>query len=386
MSGGIEKSHLPAKKIFISAGEQSGDLHASTLIAEIKNNYKGDTGFHGLGGDMMKTEGTILLHHINELSTIGFTDVIKKYGYFRKVLKRSTGFVRQNAIDLIILVDYPGFNLRFAEKLRSFYNGKIVYYISPQLWAWHEKRISKIKKYIDKMLVVFPFETEFYSRHGIDSTYVGHPLVKRIRQFLNENPGEKKIYGGQKTLTILPGSRKDEIKNHLPVLIETASQLMKEFDISVNISKAPGTADEIFGHYGNELKNFRLMEGNIYRTVLNADVVLTKAGTSSLECALIGTPHALFYRTYLLNYYLLKPVVKIDRLGIANILSDEMIIKEFIQNDFTAENLLLEARRILTDENYREQMKEKLNLLWDRLGTEDASQNAARIISNYLSG
>jgi lipid-A-disaccharide synthase len=372
------------RKIFISAGEQSGDLHASSLIHEIKKLYSGSIEFSGLGGEMMKRENVNLLYHINELSTIGFIDVVKKYRFFKKVLKNCAGFIKNNNTDIVVLVDYPGFNLRLAEELRKFYDKKIIYYISPQLWAWHEKRVLKIRKYIDKMLVVFPFETDFYNKFGIDSAYVGHPLVKRIKQFLDENPKDKKIYGEQKILTILPGSRKDEIKNHLPVLIKTANQLKKEFDIKVNISKASGAGNETFSLLKDELTAFNLSSENVYKLISDADVVLTKAGTSTLECGLIGTPYAIFYRTFPLNYYLLKPIVKVDRLGIVNILSGEMVIKEFIQNDFTPGNLLLEARRILTDENYKEQMKEKLSYVWKLLGNEDASYNAAKIVVSHF--
>lgn len=383
MRMGKEDPIANKKNIFISAGEQSGDLHASSLINEIKK-LRSRIDFSGLGGDMMKQENVKLLYHINELSTIGFVDVLKKYRFFKKALKTSTEFIKNNNTDIVVLVDYPGFNLRLAEELRKFYQKKIIYYISPQLWAWHEKRVLKIKKHIDKMLVVFPFETDFYKTFGVDATFVGHPLVKRIRQFLDENPKEKRVYGEQKILTILPGSRKDEIKNHLPVLIKTAAQLAKEFNIKVNISKASSAGKEAFSRYEDELKPFNLSTENVYKLLRDADVVLAKAGTSTLECGLIGTPYAIFYRTFPFNYYLLKPVVKIDRLGIVNILSEEMAVKEFLQNDFTPANLLLEARRILTDEHYQEQMKEKLKNVWKILGTEDASANAAKIIVSFL--
>ena len=371
--------------VFISAGEQSGDMHASELVKELKKIIPEDKlQFSGLGGNLMKNEGVKLLYHINELSAIGYIDVIKKYSHFKKVLSQCLEFVKSNSISAVVLVDYPGFNLRFAEKLRAFYKGKIIYYISPQLWAWNEKRVRIIKKYVDKMLVVFPFETEFYAKHGIDAVYVGHPLVKRIKKFLDENSGEKKIYGASKTLTILPGSRDAEIKNHLPVLLKTASQLKKEFDLKVNISKAENTGNGVFEKYSDELKGFNLTTGNVYELILDSDLVFTKSGTSTIECALIGTPFIIFYKTYSLNYYLLKPLVKIDRLGMVNILSEDMTVKEFVQNDFSIENLLLESRRILTDEHYKEQLKEKLNKIWDILGNEDASLNAAKLIYSYI--
>ncbi len=371
---------LSPKSIFIVAGEQSGDLHGSGLLKELKAQYPGELIFNGLGGDLMVKEGLNALHHIKELAAVGFIDVIKKYGFFKKVIKDSAEFVKQNNPDAVILIDYPGFNIRFTEELRKFYNKKIIYYISPQLWAWHEKRVYKIKKFIDKMLVVFPFEVEFYKKFGVDAEYTGHPLVKRIGKFLDENQQEQKPPGAVKTITILPGSRKDEIKHHLPVLIETLKKLSSEFELKVNISKAPSVNETVFDDFREDIKNYNLSSESVYSLVLNSDLVLTKAGTSTMECSLIGTPYLIFYKTFTTNYYLLKPVVKIDNIGIANIIAGENIVKEFIQNDFTPENLARESKEILTNENYRDKMIAKLKSIWDILGNKDASFNAAKII------
>ena len=375
----------PVKKIFISTGEQSGDLHTSALIKELKRDVGTEQiRFYGLGGDMMSAEGLELLYHIKELSTIGFIDVIKKYGFFRKVLKECLKKVKEIEPDVVILVDYPGFNLRFAEELRKFYDKKIIYYISPQLWAWHTKRVYTIKKCVDEVMTVFPFEPEFYERFGVNAVYVGHPLVSRIRGFLLENTRKKKIYGDTKIITILPGSRKDEITHHLPVLLETAAQLSKEFDLEVNVSKADGIDNGAFEKFSHDLKPYNLSSENVYKMILNSDLVLTKAGTSTIECSLIGTPFLIFYRTFALNYFLLKPVVKVNNLGMVNILAGENIIKEFIQHDFTVDNLLLESRKILTDEHYRTELELKLRRIWDILGSSDAAYSAVKLIKPYL--
>ncbi len=368
-----------SKSVFISAGEQSGDLHGSGLMREIKAQSDNNIVFNGLGGDLMKAEGLNELYHIKDLATVGFTDVIKKYPFFKKVIADCVEFIRESSPDVVILIDYPGFNIRLAEELKKFYTGKIIYYISPQLWAWHEKRVHKIKKYVDKMLVVFPFEVEFYEKFGVNAEYVGHPLTARIKKFLDENPKKKNTQPDKKVITILPGSRKDEIKYHMPVLIETVNLLKKEFNLEVNISKAPSLNERIFSEFEN-IKEYNLTTENVYNLILNSDLVLTKAGTSTMECSLIGTPYLIFYKTFPLNYYILKPIVKIDNLGIANILSKENIVCEFIQKDFTAENLAKEAREILTNESYQDKMKENLKKIWDILGNENASYNAARII------
>jgi lipid-A-disaccharide synthase len=225
---------------------------------------------------------------------------------------------------------------------------------------------------------------EFYKKYGIDAVYTGHPLVSRIKKFLSENTKKKKIYGETKVISILPGSRKDEIIHHLPILLETAVQLGKEFDIEVNISKAEGIDESVFKKFGKELNQFNLTGENVYEMILNSDLVMTKAGTATMECALIGTPFLIFYKTFLLNYYLLKPVVKVNNLGMVNILAKENFISEFIQHDFTVNNLLTESRKILTDERYRSGIEQKLKEIWNILGDSDAASSAVQQIKPYL--
>jgi lipid-A-disaccharide synthase len=313
------------------------------------------------------------------LATVGFKDVIRKYSFFKKVIRDCSDFIRTNDPDAVILIDYPGLNIRLAEEIRKFYTKKIIYYISPQLWAWHEKRVFKIKKYVDKMLVVFPFEVDFYRKFGVDAVYTGHPLVKKIRAFMKENPKTNRAFGSEKIITVLPGSRKDEVRLHMPVLIKTLNQLSREFDIKVNISTAPGL-EMVFGKYRTELKKYNFASENVHRLVLNSDLVLAKAGTSTMECALLGIPHLIFYRTSPFNYYLLKPIVKVKNLGIVNLLAGKNIVKEFVQNDFTPDKLLFEAREILVNAHYRNNMINQLSSVWDILGPSDASHNAAKAI------
>lgn len=371
--------------IFICAGEQSGDLHASGLLKELRKQASGIIlNFTGIGGDLLKNEGVNLLYHIKDLSTIGYLDVVRKYGFFKKVLNECSEFIKRNNPAVIILVDYPGFNIRLAERIRSFYGGKIIYYISPQLWAWNKKRVYKIKKYVDKMLVVFPFEVDFYKSFGVEAIYVGHPLVKRIKLFLDQNKKPTDSPSKQKSITILPGSRNDEIRNHLPVLIKTASLLKDEFNAEINFSIAQGIGQDTYNRFSSSLQRFNLIHENIYESILNSDLVLAKAGTSTIECSLLGTPFLVFYRTFPVNYYLLKPIVNVDKLGMVNILAKENIVKEFIQKDFTAPNLVNESRKILNDESYRTSLQQRLKKIWDILGSEDASYNAAKMVmSNF---
>jgi len=365
--------------VFISAGEHSGDNHASGLMQQLKVQMPdANVKFYGLGGDMMTAVGMDPIYHVRDLATVGFTDVIKKYGFFKNAIKESAEFIKQKNPDVVILVDYPGFNIRLAESIRKFYTKKIIYYISPQLWAWHESRVNKIRKYVDLMLVVFPFEVDFYGKHGVKAEFVGHPLVKKIKEFRESNP---KITGtGEvKRITLLPGSRKDEIKTHMPVLIEAMKILKESINAEVFISIAPGMESH-FDEFKESISGFTLSEESSYRLISESDLVLTKAGTSTMECTLLQVPYLIFYRTYPLNYFILKPIVKVDKLGIANILLEKNAVKEFIQNDFTAGNLAAESLKILTDDAYRTRMLGDLRKIWDTLGSKDASSNAASLI------
>jgi len=371
------------RSIFISAGEQSGDMHGSSLMHEL--NKLAPVTFYGLGGDMMAAEGLVTLAHINDLAATGIKEVAKKYFYFKSVLKKCVNKIYEIDPPAVVLIDYPGFNLRLAKEIRENYNGKIIYYISPQVWAWHEKRVLMIKKLIDKMIVVFPFEVEFYKQYEIEAEYAGHPLVKRIGDFLKttvKNP-DAVIPEVQKLITLLPGSRNDEVKHHLPVLIDTIKMLRKDFKIKLFISRAQTVKKELLKGILKEENEFEIIESNLYQHIYESDLVMTKAGTSTMECSLIGTPFLLFYKTYPLNYYMLKPLVKISNIGIINILSGKNLVREFIQKDFNKESLYREAKKILTDKDYQKELRESLKSVWNILGTEDSAYNAAKSIYQF---
>lgn len=384
-SPGDTAAALQNRSIFISAGEQSGEMHGSGLIKELRLNCKDfNLKISGLGGEMMKAEGTELLYHTDSLAAVGLLDVAKKYSFFKKVLKDCAEFVKGHKPDAVVLIDYPGFNLRFAEAIRKFYTGKIIYYISPQLWAWHEKRVEKIRKFVDKMLVVFPFEVEFYKKFGVEAEYVGHPLVKRIDEFLGSHKKENSASGNKKTITLLAGSRNNEIKNHLPVLLKTVKKLSEEFDLKVLISKSVSVNEKSFEPYLKDIGNYQLSSKSSYELMLNSDLVMSKAGTSTLECALIGTPNFVFLKTAPINYFLLKPLVKINNIALVNIIAGKEIVKEFIQKDFNPGNLYTESKKILTDTAYKNKLTDNLKKVRVTLGTKDASLNAALIIKQAM--
>ena len=221
---------MKSKKIFVFAGESSGDMHAASLIRELKNLIP-EISITGIGGPEMLKENADLLYDLKQVNFIGFSSVIRNIKKIKSILNKCISEIKKNNPDAVILVDYPGFNLKLIKEIRKFYTGKIIYYISPQLWAWHKSRVKIIQKFVDLMLVVFPFEVEFYEKENVKAVFVGHPLIKRVDKFLDSNV---KQVSDHTVISILPGSRKDEIERMLPVLVQTASLLKKEFDAEIN--------------------------------------------------------------------------------------------------------------------------------------------------------
>ena len=370
--------------IFIVAGESSGDMHAASLIREIRQLNK-NLEFTGIGGPEMKKENAKLLYDISQVNFIGFSSVIRNIKKIKSILDNCISQVKELNPEAVILVDYPGFNLKLITGIRKFYKGKIIYYISPQLWAWHKSRVKIIKKYVDLMIVVFPFEVDFYQKEDIKAEYAGHPLVKRIDGFLKHN---KKIPSDKISISILPGSRKDEIDRMMPVLIEAAEMFRKEFDCNINFICSPNYDESYFKGFIKD-RHFNLVHDSNntdlnYRTILNSDLVITKSGTSTMECALIGTPFCVVYKTGELNYSIGKRLVKVDHIAMVNILLKKRAVQEFLQNEMTPDNIFKEGKRIITDKLYTEKMKENFKLLRHVLSDKDASKNAAEIIMNFL--
>lgn len=359
-------------------------MHAASLIKEIKT-LKPDISFSGIGGPRMLLENVDLLYDISQVNFIGFSSVIRNIKKIKSILDNCISKVKKTDPLAVILVDYPGFNLKLITGIRKFYKGKIIYYISPQLWAWHKSRIRIIKKYVDLMIVVFPFEVDFYEKEDIKAEYAGHPLVKRIDSFLS---GNKKSVSDKIIISILPGSRKDEIDRMLPVLVKTADLFDKDFDCCINFICS--TNFDI-SYYKKLIKNTKY---NIvhdkedsdlnYKTILNSDLVITKSGTSTMECALIGTPFCVVYKTGELNYSIGKRLVKVDHIAMVNILLGKRAVKEFLQNEMTPDKIFEEGKKILTDKIYTDGMKKDFSLLRNILSDKDASANAAGIIVKFI--
>lgn len=366
------------------AGESSGDMHAASLIKELKTLIPG-VSITGIGGPEMLRENADLLFDLKQVNFIGFSSVIRNIKKIRSILNKCISEIKKKNPDAVILVDYPGFNLKLIKEIRKFYKGKIIYYISPQLWAWHKSRVKIIEKHVDLMLVVFPFEVEFYKKENVNAVFTGHPLIKRVDNFLSTN---NKIKSEKTVISILPGSRKDEIERMLPVLVETAKLLKEEFDAEINFICSTNFSKSFYEKMIDD-KDFNVIydAGNSelnYKTILNSDLLITKSGTSTMECALIGTPFCVVYKTGNLNYAIGKRLVDVEHIAMVNILLKRKAVKEFIQDDMNPENILNESKNILNDALYSNKIKNSFTELRTILGDSDDSVNAAKEIVNIL--
>ena len=359
-------------------------MHSSSLVKQLKGK-RPDIKYFGIGGPYLQSENVKLVHNYNEINFIGFSSVIKNLPKIKSVLSDTISFIRELNPDLIILVDFPGFNLKLAEKIRRFYSGKIIYYISPQLWAWHKSRVKKIKKYVDRMLVVFPFEVDFYEKENIKADYVGHPLLNKIEEFLKTN---SKTESEKIRIGLLPGSRQEEVQRILPTLADVSDKFKKEFDAKINILCSDNLNESIYKKILGK-RDFNLIRNTIndnagHQLMLNSELLFTKSGTSTLECALIGTPFCVVYNTTPFNYILGKKLIKVEHLAMVNILFGKKIVKEFIQKDFNIDNLYTEGKKLLTDVNYRKEMIDDFLKLKEILTQSVPSSNASEIICSYL--
>ncbi len=379
------------KKIFISVGDYSADIHASKLMRQIKA-ISDDVEFIGLGGPKMIEEGLEPIASLDEIAVVGFWEVAKKYSFFRELLDRSGHILSGGDISLFIPVDYPGFNIRLSERA-SKYGIPVYYYIAPQLWAWGKNRASRLAAIVDKLLVVFPFEVDFFESYGIDTEYVGHPLLDDTVFANNIKPFDER----RKMIAFLPGSRKQELRRHLP-LFESIATLLGN---SINNNKT----DNILADYkiGISVPNIdglgglrRIVTDNGWvvfdssrELMQNSRAGVIKTGTSNLEAALCGLPFAMVYKTSALTYYFGKILVNLDNISLVNILAGRRIVSEFVQGDAKPKAIVSEVLHLLNngerDGNLsRDDMLSEFGRIRKELGQAGASRNAAKIICGAM--
>ncbi len=375
------------KKIFISVGDYSADRHASKLMHQIKT-ISDDIEFIGLGGPEMIKEGLEPIASLDEISVVGFWEVARKYSFFRKLLDRCARILSDEDISLFIPVDYPGFNIRLSEKANKI-NIPVYYYIAPQLWAWGKNRARKLAAFVDKLLVVFPFEVEFFNKYGIDTEYVGHPLLDDPAFSGNVKSFDQR----EKIIAFLPGSRKQELKRHLPLFEDVAKLLKNEIaDYQIGFSLPDIDGFDVIAE--SLAANGWAMFEDSRELMLNSRAGVIKTGTSNLEAALCGLPFAMVYRTSGITYRLGKMAVNLEHISLVNILAGKRIVNEFVQGDAKPEAIASEILHLLNDSensgnelqnhSLRDDMLAEFDRIRKELGHTGASANAAKIICEAI--
>ena len=372
---------MPNKKIFIIAGEKSGDTHASNLIKELKKSNP-TLEIHGLGGPQMKEAGCNLFFNMMDISVIGFIEVLKHIRIYKKIFYETLNFILKNNFDEVVFIDYPGFNLRLLSKIRKYNkNIKLIYYISPQLWAWHTSRVEIIKKCADKMLVIFPFEVEFYKKHGYDNVvFCGHPLMDS-KEFAQENNEVR----DERLIGLFPGSRVSEIKSNLPCMLKSAMLLKQkgnyEFCIASANNKCKAVIEKIIKL---ESAEFVKLTTDAYDLMRKAKLVVTASGTATVEIACMNTPMIIVYKVSFLTWVIAKFLVKVDHIGMVNIIGGSRIVPELVQYDFIPEKVVSHIEDMINNKEKYAQVKEKLNFVKNKLGMKGASYKAAQEILSYV--
>jgi lipid-A-disaccharide synthase len=391
-------------KYYIIAGEASGDLHGSNLIKQIKLK-DADANILCWGGDLMQAAGAKLIKHYKELAFMGFAEVVKNL----PTIFKNLSFCKQNILafkpDVLVLIDYPGFNLRIAKWAKE-NNIKVAYYISPQVWAWKANRVKQMKLCIDKMLCIIPFEKDYYKKQwNWDVEYVGHPLVEVVQKFkvqslkldslqftvyssttVNLEPEtvnlEPETVNLKPCVAVLPGSRKQEITKKLPIMLEVAKAFP---DYQFVVAKAPGLDDSFYQPFLQPYPNVSTVSNQTYQLLSIAKAAIVTSGTATLETALFGVPEVVCYKTSNISYAIGKRLVKIKFISLVNLIMDKLIVKELIQDELTTNNLITELNDLLNNETRKKQLTDDYALLWDKLAAGgNASEKAASIICDMM--
>ena len=376
------------KKVLIIAGEASSDSHAASLVKAI-NEISPDISFFGIGGEDMQNAGVNVIHNIVNLAVIGPIDVIKHYNKLRNIYYNLCNLTEKDRPDCAILIDYPGFNLKIAKSLKE-QGIPIIYYISPQIWAWGSGRIKNMKQRVDKMLVLFKFEESLYRQEKIDVSFVGHPLLDTVKQ----TRGKDELISGfglnpKKTIIgMLPGSRDNEVIRILPIMIKAAESIqdMMGVDNAQFLLPVAKTLKKDFVR--NILKetklDIKLIEDDTYNAISLCKVAMVASGTATLETALLGVPMVIVYKVNMFTYLIIRSVIKIPYIGMVNVISQEKIIPEFIQYDAKPKLIAEYLVNLIKDEGRWQKTKERLLGIKSKLGSPGASMRAAKEVVGFL--
>jgi lipid-A-disaccharide synthase len=365
----------------IVAGEASGDLHGGNLIREMQR-IDPDLSFYGMGGERMKSAGVKLLADAADMAVVGLTEVVFKLGTILQAMHRLRTSLRKERPDLVILIDYPDFNLPLARTTRRL-GIKVLYYISPQVWAWRKGRIDTIRKSVDRMAVILPFEEQFYREAGVNVTFVGHPLLDEVRKKYARTEAMKRFGLKDEAITIgiLPGSRRSEVERLLPEMLKACRILMEKLSPLQFVLPLAGALDPDFVR--DILRQFpvpvNIIKDEIYDVIAVSDVAIVASGTATLETALLETPMVVVYKISASSYAIGRRFVHVDHISLVNIIAGKTIVPELIQGEANPERIASEVRELIVRSGKAREMKAALAEIRGKLGTPGASQRTARI-------
>ena len=359
------------------AGEASGDLHAASVLRELRK-LSPDLQIFGIGGDLVRNEGAEILHHARDLGVVGFFNVLLQLRMFRRVFRDVVKRIETERPDVVLLVDYPGFNLRMARHCSEL-GLKVVYFISPQVWAWRRRRVHDIARWVDHMIVILPFEEAFYREHDVRVTYVGHPLIDQTAGISRPSARD-----GVLRLALLPGSRRREVDDVLPAMLDAVGLLRREREIDAFIVQAPTIdhehLDRLVSASGERVPIVPRDRGE---GVAAADIAVSSSGTATLEAAVLGTPVVVMYRLGRMSYRLARWLVRLPYFSLVNIVAGREVVPELMQDEVTGENIAAAVREMAAPERY-ERAKADMKEVRRRLGEPGASRRAAEAIMATL--
>ncbi len=379
---------MTPEKLMVVAGERSGDLHASRIIASLKK-LSPSTEVFGVGGERMLRSGAEILTDITGLAVVGLAEVVRNYPTFRRLFRRLVEVARRRQPDAALLVDYPGFNLRLARVLKSL-GIKVVYFVSPQVWAWGRNRVKRMRKCVDRMIVVFDFEVPIYRRAGIDVVFVGHPLAEVLIPTMSRQEFRKKagIPPEAKVVAILPGSRLHEVARHVPIMAEAAEIIRRK--VAQAQFLLPAATEELAGECRRLLRRHRvsapiaILSDGVYDAISASDAAIVSSGTATLETGCLGVPLVVVYKISPLTYLIAKRLVTISNIGLINIVAGKTIAPEFIQKQARPGQIAEQIVTFLTDAGLHETVRRQLSEVRAKLGSPGASQRAARAILDLM--
>ena len=366
------------KEIMLVVGEASGDVHGAHLVQALLEREP-DLRIYGVAGELLERTRFEVLFTVAKLTGMGLVELAGNATNLWRAFRLLRRTLRERKPSLLILIDFPDFNLRLA-RLAKGLRIPVLYYVSPQIWAWRQSRVRQISRWVDRMAVVFPFEVPFYEKHGVKVTFVGHPLLETVR--VTHDRGvvlePLRLDPAKTTVAMLPGSRRKEVSAHLPMMLEAAARLASERDVQFICIRA-STVDQqrLDSMLRESALKVPVVEADRYSAMNAADLVWTASGTATLETALLLKPMIIVYRLSRLTYFLARLLVKVDHIGMVNLIAGERIVPELVQDDFKPERIVEESRILLDDQNIRTGIIEKLAKLRERLGSPGAAGRVA---------